>query len=449
MSIKLHKLIISVSLGLISYGTSAQSLHQIYQQALLGDPQVKQATANRDAQFEAINQARAVLLPQISGAISLGNTALSFSDDGKGWQTGNWGGDASISLTQQIYAQSSWLNLSVSEKVAAQSDAQLAQVQQDLILRVANAYFNILEAKDDLSFVQAEQRAIERQYEQTKQRFEVGLTNITDLHEARAQLDLSLADEIFSKNTLDNSFEALSEITGQRHTALDALNTKLFSPSMPTPSKAGDWELIAQENNLVLLNQRLSVDIAKQQIDVAKSGHLPTLGASATLSHFYNQSSNGSDSSNTTTPGNNFDEASIGLVLNVPIYSGGAITSQTKQARFGYVASAQTLEENYRSVVRNIRSNFNNVHASISSISALTQAEISANSALEATDAGFQVGTRTIVDVLNSTRQVYDAKRQLSAARYIYILSVLSLKETAGTLTEQDLQLISTSLKQS
>jgi len=436
---KLHKLIISVSLGLLSYGTSAQSLHQVYQQALQGDPLIKQAKANRDAQFEAINQSRAVLLPQVSGAISLGNSASSFSNDNKGWQTANWGGDATISLTQQIYAQGSWLSLSISEKLATQSDAQLARAQQELILRVANAYFDILQAQDQLSFVQAEKRAIERQHEQTKQRFEVGLTNITDLHEAKAQLDLSLANEIAANNTVENSVEVLREITGQQHDSLDALNTELFSPSMPSPSKSSDWIKLAQDNNLELLNQRLAVDIAKQQINLAKSGHLPTLSASASLGHHYNQSS--------TTP-NNYEAAALGLVLNVPIYSGGSTTSKTKQATFGYVASAQALEQNHRAVVRHIRSNYNNVRASISSINALTQAAKSADSALKATDAGFQVGTRTIVDVLNSTRQVYNAKQQLSSARYSYILSILSLKQTAGTLTERDLQQISTSLKQ-
>jgi len=434
---KLHKLIVSVSLALLSYGASAQSLHQTYQQALQGDPIIKQAKANRDAQFEAINQTRAVLLPQISGSISLGNNAQSFSNDGKGWQTGNWGGDATISLTQKIYSQGSWLNLSLSEKLASQSDAQLAQAQQGLIMRVANAYFDILKAQDDLSFIQAEKRAIERQHEQTKQRFEVGLTNITDLHEAKAQLDLSSANEISALNTVENSVEALREITGLQPESLDALNTQLFSPSLPTPNNTNDWVKLAQENNLELLNQRLSVDIAKQQIDLAKSGHMPTLSLGASVGHNYNQ--------DLPTPD---DSANIALTLNVPIYSGGATTSQTKQASFGYVASSLALEQNHRAVVRNIRSSYNNVRASISSIGALSQAATSADSALQATDAGFQVGTRTIVDVLNSTRQVYNAKKQLSSARYSYILSILSLKETAGTLTERDLQQISTSLKQ-
>ncbi|NRA70360.1 MAG: outer membrane channel protein TolC [Gammaproteobacteria bacterium] len=434
MSTKLNKLLISVSLGLISYGASADNLHQIYQQALQGDPQIKQAQANRDAKFEAINQTRSVLLPQISGSISLGNGAVDTANDSMGWQEGkHWGGSAGISLSQQIYVHGSWLNLSLSEKAASQSDAQLAQAQQGLILRVANAYFDVLKAQDDLSFAQAEKRSIERQHEQTKQRFDVGLTNITDLHEARAQLDLSIAGEILANNTVENSYEALSEITGLKHINLDTLNTKAFAPSLPTPNSARDWVKLAEENNLSLLNQRLSVDIAKQRINLAKSGHLPTLGATASLAHSYNPYIS--------------DTASIGLQLNVPIYSGGSVVSQTEQARFGYVASAQVLEQEYRKVVRSIRNNFNNVHASISSIKAYNQAAKSADSALEATDAGFQVGTRTIVDVLNSTRQVFNAKKQLSNARYSYILSILNLKQTAGTLTENDIALISNSLK--
>ena len=434
MSTKLNKLLISVSLGLISYGASADSLHHIYQQALQGDPQIKQAKANRDAQFEAINQSRAVLLPQISGSISIGNKSTDTRGDSKGWQEGeHWGGSAGVSLTQQIYSHGSWLNLSLSEKAASQSDAKLAQAQQGLILRVANAYFNVLKAQDDLSFAKAEKRSIERQHKQTQERFDVGLTNITDLHEALAQLDLSVANVILADNSLENSFEVLTEITGLRHSNLDILDTDKFSPSMPSPTNAKGWVNLAQENNLELLNQRLSVDIAKQRINIAKAGHLPTLGATASLSHSYNPYL--------------ADTAMIGMQLNVPIYSGGRTTSQTKQARLGYVASAQVLEQSHRTVIRKIRNNFNNVRASISSINAYSQAAKSADSALQATDAGFQVGTRTMVNVLDSTRQVYNARKQLSNARYGYILSVLSLKENAGTLTENDLMLISNSLK--
>lgn len=443
MSAKLNKLMLSISLGIFSMAANADGLHQIYQQALTGDPQIKQAKANRDAQFEAISESRATLLPQITGSVSLGNSAANRPHDGEGFQTGDhWGGTAGLSLTQEIYSQGSWLSLSLSEKAASRSDAQLAAAQQGLILRVANAYFDVLKASDNLSFVKAEKRAIERQLEQTKQRHEVGLTAFTDVHEAQAQFDSSTANEILAQNTLDNSLDALTEITGLKHSALDILNTATFSPALPAPATTTEWIKLAEENNLSILDQRLAVDIAKERINLSKSGHMPTLGASADLNHSYNQ-----DPANATPQGHGHGQsASIGLKLSVPIYSGGRTTSQVNQARFGYVASAQSLEQEHRAVVRSIRNNFNNVRASIASIKAFAQAAKSADSALKSTEAGFEVGTRTIVDVLNSTRQVYNARKQLANARYGYILSVLSLKQTAGTLKEQDLMLISNGL---
>jgi outer membrane protein len=437
MSSKLNKLMLSVSLGILSMTANADGLHQIYQQALQGDPQVKQAKANRDASFAAISESRATLLPQITGSIGLnsgGNDQGTPKNprDSFEWNSA-WTSGAEVSLKQQIYSHGSWLSLSLSEKAASRSDAQLASAQQGLILRVANAYFDVLKNADNLSFVQAEKRAIERQLEQTKQRFEVGLNAFTDVHEAQAQFDLSNANEIFALNSLENSLEALTEITGLKHTDLDGLNTDSFSPSMPAPATSAQWIKLAEENNLTLLDSRLAQDIAKQRISLSKSGHLPTLGAIARV--------------NKGLKGDSTLGSTIGLTLSVPIYSGGSTSSQIDQSRFGYVASAQKLEQDHRSVVRNVRSNFNDVRASISSINAYEQAAKSADSALSATEAGFEVGTRTIVDVLNSTRQVYNAKKQLSNARYSYILSVLSLKQTAGTLKEQDLILISKGLK--
>ncbi|NRA60757.1 MAG: outer membrane channel protein TolC [Psychrobium sp.] len=441
MNAKLNKLILSISLGMLSLTANADGLHQIYQQALQGDPQIKQAKANRDQSFESISQSRAVLLPQITGSISLANGGVDFPHDGHSFKMGDhWGGNMNVSLTQQIYSHGSWLSLSLAEKTASRSDAQLAAAQQGLILRVANAYFNVLKASDNLSFVRAEKRSIERQLEQTKKRFEVGLNAFTDVHEAQAQFDSSTANEILAQNSVDNSLEVLTEITGLKHENLNVLNTETFSPAMPQPTTSNGWIKLAEENNLTLLDQRLAVDIAKQRIDLSKAGHLPTLGASASVTHSYNQAPS------QLNPYNHQNGASLGLTLNVPIYSGGRVSSQTSQARFGYVASSQLLEQNHRSVVRNIRSNFNDVRASIASIRAFSQAAKSADSALKATEAGFDVGTRTIVDVLNSTRQVYSAKKQLSNARYSYILSVLSLKQTAGTLKEKDLLLISKGL---
>lgn len=434
MKLKLNKLLLCMSLSMASLGVAADNLHQVYQQAVTSDPQILQAKANRDATFEAINEQRSTLLPQLSAKITTNNGLVDEPADG--WsKAGDWNGEVGLTLTQEVYVHSSWIDLSLAEKRASQSDAALASAHQGLIIRVATAYFDILAAEDNLSFVQAEKRAIERQLEQTKQRFEVGLTAITDVHEAQAQFDSSVANEILAQNQLENAFEALTEITGLSHKNLASLNTALFSPSLPAPASSNEWLTIAEENNLDLLQSRIGVDIAKESIDRTESTRLPTLKATAGLTSPYNSIQS------------NDDNASIGLTLSVPIYTGGRISSQIEQSRFEYVSSSQAMEQSHRGVVRNIRRSFNNVRASISSVQAFKQTVASAESALQATEAGFEVGTRTIVDVLQSTQLVYNTKKQLADARYAYILSVLNLKQAAGTLTENDLQLISQGLK--
>ncbi|POF59604.1 outer membrane channel protein TolC, partial [Vibrio vulnificus] len=234
---------------------------------------------------------------------------------------------------------------------------------------------------------------------------------------------------VLAENSLTNSYEALREITGQEHKNLNVLDTKRFSASR---SNASAETLIeeAQEKNLSLLSARITKDIAKDNISLASSGHLPSL----TLDGGYNYAdvSNSAQSDGTT---NNFN---VGVNLVVPLYTGGNTTSQTKQAEFNYVSASQDLEATYRGVVKEVRAQNNNINASIGALRAYEQSVVSARSALEATEAGFDVGTRTIVDVLDATRRLYDANKNLSNARYNYILSVLQLRQAVGTLSEQD-----------
>ncbi len=301
------------------------------------------------------------------------------------------------------------------------------------MVRSATAYFNVLKAMDTLEFVRANKVAVERQLEQTQQRFEVGLTAITDVHEAEASRDQALADEINAENTLDNSYEALRELTGVDHRNLDILNTERFSPQK-TAFGSDKWLELALDKNLQLHSARIAKDIAKEQIDLAKTGHEPTLDLGAGL-----QTSNTDYKLDSIQNGGNDNQANIGLTFKLPLYSGGATTSKVKQAQFNYVAASELLEKNFRSVQSTVRSSYNNVNASIGSVRAYSQSVVSADSALKATEAGYEVGTRTIVDVLDSTRKLYEAKQKLSEARYNYILNILSLKQAAGVLEAQDL----------
>lgn len=422
---KLLPLFISAALGSLSTSAWADTLTDIYNQAKENDPTLLQSAATRDQAFEAIESSRATLLPQI--ALTAGydvnrGERNSIDNDSNGWNAG-------IGFTQELFDRSSWITLDTAEMSARQADAAYAATQQALILRVSQAYFDVLSAQDNLVFVQAEKAAVARQLEQTKQRFEVGLSAITDVHDAQAQYDSVLADEVLAQNSLVNSYEGLREITGQEHANLDVLDTKRFSA---TKTAIGINQLIeeAQQKNLSLLSSRIAQDIAKENISNASSGHLPTLN----LKGGYTLSDLNADMGDTDT-----DNLNLGLQLEVPLYTGGAVTSATKQAEFGYVAASQQLEGTYRSVVKDVRAFNNDISASIGALRAYEQTVISAESALEATEAGFDVGTRTIVDVLDSTRRLYDANKSLSNARYNYILSVLKLRQAVGTLNEQDI----------
>lgn len=430
---KLLPLVISATLGsVVTTSAWAESLAQIYDLAKQNDPTLLGAKADRDQAFEAINSSRSSLLPQIdldagydierSDLSSLRSDALT----------------AGVSLTQALYDPSSWVALDSSEKLARQQDASYASAQQDLIIRVAQAYFDILEAEDNLNFVRAEKKAVYRQLDQIKQRFEVGLTAITDVHDAQAQYDSVLADEVQAQNTLTNSYEALREITGQEPNTLSKLDTQRFSASKPSASLA-DLLKDAETKNLSLLSARIAQDIAKDDIKSAKTGHLPTLDFTADYDYTDQQNSDASYFGSR-------NELAFGLDLNVPLYSGGNTTSLVKQAEYAYVSTSQTLEKTYRSVVKNVHAYNNNITGAIGSIRAYQQSVISAKSALEATEAGYEVGTRTIVDVLDATQTLYDARSNLSSARYDYIMSVLELRQAVGTLSEQDVLDISAGL---
>lgn len=435
---KLLPLFISAAIGSLSSSAFADTLAEVYDQAKQNDPQLLRSAAKRDAAFEAVTSSRSSLLPQINlnanydinrGERDYDATGTSDLDNNQ------WG--VGVGFTQELYKRSSWITLDTAEKKARQADSSYAAEQQALILRVATAYFEVLRAQDSLEFVRAEKAAVARQLEQTKQRFEVGLSAITDVHDAQAQYDGVLADEVLAENTLINNYEGLREITGQEHSNLNILDTDRFSASKSSESAVALVEQ-AQEKNLKLLASRIDQDIAKDNITLASSGHLPSLTLDGNYS-IADQSKSSQDYDQ--------DNLNVGLNLVVPLYTGGSTTSLTKQAEYNYVAASEDLEATYRSVVKDVRAFNNNISASIGALRAYEQSVVSAQSALEATEAGFDVGTRTIVDVLDSTRRLYDANKNLSDARYNYILSVLQLRQAVGTLSEQDIVDVNAGLK--
>lgn len=415
----------------MSGAVKADSLSEIYGLAKQHDPELLEAAAQRDSAFEAINSTRSDLLPQID------LTAGYVYQDTDRHEADGSSGNVNLGLVQSIYDRGSWISLSISEKTAREADARYAVTQQSVIYNITEAYFDVLSAKDNLRFVQSEREALAKQLNQTEQRFAVGSAPITDVQDAQAQYDNVVAQEIQAQNSVENALEELRAITGQPASNLSVLDINRFSTSMPELS-ANDLVQKASNENLQILAGRIQKDIAKEQISLAGSGHLPTIS----LTTGYEYTKNFDEPNNPVTGYPQDDDENlfnIGVSIDLPVYSGGRVTSEGKQAQYQYVAASQDLESTYRDVEKNIRAINNNIRSAIGSIKAYEQSLVSAKSALEATEQGFMVGTRTMVDVLDSTQNVYQAQKNLSDARYQYILSRVQLKQATGSLSEQDI----------
>ncbi len=475
--IKPTKTALSILLILSSSSVWADNLLDVYNLAKDGDPTFLASEAGTRATSERVNQSMASLLPQISARINygisdndststqsgiftpVGGTAEAFVGDPSSSESKTTSNGYTINLSQEIYSHASWLNLKQSEKRALQAKVNHEGSKQDLIIRVADAYFNVLAAQDSVAFSKAETEAVSKELAQTKQRFDVGLIAMTDVHEAQSRHDRALANQIAAQNGLDNMHEALQQISGQYHYDLLGLKTDIPLRN-PQPEDIKQWSKKAEENNINIKASKIGLEIAKKSISIFQAGHLPTLDLSASYSDSENDRETpaaqeikdnvGAETLGILTNGVNNSQStgsSISLNLNIPIYSGGRTSSQVKESQNLYLQAAHNLEAEHRRAVSSTRSSYLGVVAAVSSVNALNQAVISSQSALEATQAGFEVGTRTIVDVLLQTQQLFEAKRQHARARYDYILYTLKLKQATGLLTEKDLEIVNQMLR--
>jgi len=418
----------------------AADLYGVYERARDNDPAFRAARAEYDAAREAPKQSRALLLPNPSASASY----TDISQDYTGGSTPDQdyvSKGYSLNLTQALYHHDFYVQLRQAKSQVAQATANFGSAKQGLILRVAEAYFQVLGAEDNLNFTRAEQKAIGEQLKQAKQRFKVGLTAITDVHEAQARYDQSVAQSIAAENRLAVSRESLREITGQYFRVLAPLSKQ--SPLIaPDPQNIDQWVDTARDKSLPLLAAEQAMRIAREEIARNRAGHYPTLDLVASQSH--TETDGGAFVSFT---GRQTDDTRIGVQLNLPLYQGGLVSSQTRAAAYKYQQAKELYEQQQRATERQTRSAYLNVLANISQVKAFRQALQSTRTALEATEAGYQVGTRTAVDVLNARREVFRAERDYAQARYAYILETLRLKQAAGTLGEQDLVAINRWLK--
>ncbi|MCW9088628.1 MAG: TolC family outer membrane protein [Gammaproteobacteria bacterium] len=413
-----------------SAASHAEDLLDIYRFALENDPQLRAAEAANRAVQETRAQSRSPLLPQINLSANITeNSGDVYEGTGQGY---------TLSLNQSLYHHDYYVQLRQTDANIARADAEFEATRQGTLLRAAEAYFDLLAAQDNLTTAEASKRAISQQLRQTEQRFEVGLSAITDVHEAQAGYDAAVAAEIAAQNQLDVARENLRAIIGQEPMALATLQEEI--PLLtPEPADIDQWVNMAQQQNLALLAAESASRVAAEEMNRRQAGHYPTLDLVA--NHNY------SDTTDYESGGSETDTNQIGLQLNVPIYSGGLTTAQTREARELYSQAMENLELQRRTTIRDTRSAYLAVTTGISQVKARRQALSSAQTALEATQAGFEVGTRTAVDVLNAQQVRFQAQSEYYRARYDYILASLQLRQAAGSLSETDLAEVNNWLK--
>jgi outer membrane protein len=452
----------------VSAATSAYSadLLEVYKIAVQNDPLIREAEANRMAAREAKPQAWAALLPQLqadasksrSDTDSTGAIPRALGTDASGipiFSTGNSsqvtdGHDWSVSLRQTIFRWDQFVALSRADAQVAQAEATYRAAEQDLIVRVMTRYFAVLYAKDLVDTNEAALTAFSRQLEQNEKRYEVGLIAITDVQESRAQRDRASANLIDAKRTLATSHELLRELTGQDFETLAAPGVEM-PLNAPTPVGVDAWVSAAMEQNLNLIIARLGSEVAQKNVSIARSGHYPTLS----LNGRYLDSNSDFDSESQTNLGvRQFQSSSgqtgstISLNLSIPIFAGGGTQSVVRQQVQTYRAARERVERTTRETERSVRDNYLGVLSNISRVQALKQAVESSSTSLQATQAGFEVGTRTTVDVLEGQRQLYASQAEYYKSRYDYLQTRVLLEQAAGQLNIEDLNKINDNLKQ-
>lgn len=411
----------------------AQNLLETYELALQNAPALKQAQAKQSAIGESKDQSIARFLPNISA------TGASSKNHLHNKKTGNfrgpdpnqefWDNTFNVNLTQPLFHWDHWIKLSQSDNQIAQAEATYLAELQNLMVKTTEAYFNILYAQDNLQFASAEKQAIARQLEQAQRRFEVGILPITDVNEAQAGFDQADANEIEAANNLDNQKEALREIIGENDVSLNGLGEQL--PLLkPEPADMSAWSDTAELNNFGIISAFNQTEVSRKTIDLQRNGHLPRLDLVASYGASDNNSSFGFRG----------DNQSVGVQLEVPLFEGGAVNSRTRQAAYEYQAAKEDLAAKKRAVKRQVKDAYRGVISNISRVTALKATVASATSALEATEAGFGAGTRTMVDVLNEQRNLYRAKRDFSRTRYDYLINSIKLKQAASNLSQTDLE---------
>ncbi len=440
-----RSLAIALAAALLPMTASAADLLQVYEMARNGDPQLSAAESTRLFDKEGAVQARAALLPQINGEASLTRNRTNPNHDVSSTSYTTKNRNYGISGSQTLVNFTQFANLRAQRELSKAADFNLDSVNDDLIVRTSAAYFNVLVGIESLSAAQTNEAAAKKQFDFADKRLEVGLAPITDVHEARAQYDQARANTIIAQNTLADAYQALTELTGQPVTDLRALPAD-FRPELPAKYATVDQlvnEAVAQ--NPALKAQELQVSAAEASVSAARAGHLPTLSLGASVGR---QASWG----DVVGSGSNFSpdarSNSVGLTLSVPIFSGGATQSGVRQALAQRDIAQDGYEQQKRALDRNTRNAYQTLVAGISEVEARRLAVVSAQSAYDASQVGLEVGTRTVLDVIQNQRILFSAQLEYANARYTFLQNRLQLGQAIGTLDIAELQDINRLLTQ-
>jgi outer membrane protein len=445
----------SILLSLLAFCATARAedLLTIYDSALQNDPQIREAEATRRAARESRPQAIASLLPQVTGSAArsrswtdgtgtsgfiINNVVTNNATGGKGTtDTDSW----RLDIRQSLFSWANWSTLRMASHEVAQAESDYLNQRQLLAQRVATQYFNVLFQQDNVAAQEAARDAFARQLDQAEKRFEVGLIAITDVQEQRAARDQAAAAVIAAKRTLASAQETLRATTGTKYTVLNSPEETM--PLLtPEPANEDDWVKLSMDQNATLTSSRLAADIARDQVRISFGGHVPTVDLVAGRTY---SDSDGARiipppvNSTTTTVSETYGK-SLSLQISVPLFSGGATQSRVREAQYRWIAAKERLERTSRDTERQARDAYLGVISEISRVQALRQALESSQTALKATEAGYEVGTRTSVDVLDSRRQLVLAQTNYSQSRYAYLNNLIQLRLASGDLDRRTIE---------
>ena len=431
------KKILTLSAAIIASNLSqAADLSTIYQYAVSNDAEIAVARANREANSYNVGTARGGLLPQASLNYSVTQIDVESDVSGVGSvpERNYDQNQLQLQASQALFNLNSWYTYQSAVAGDDVAEYQLQLSEQQLLLRSAQTYFNVLRSQDNLSAAQAEEKAVKRSLEQTQQRFDVGLIAITEVHEAQAGYDLSYVNLLGQEANVDISYEALERLTGNYFDTVTPLRADV-AMEMPQPAIADEWLASGMAKYAGLRLAEANKEAVRLQRNATRSNHLPSVNLIASYTDGDQPSFNGDDTYNQET-------TAIGVQLSVPLLAGGSLYSQSKQSAKQFAASEYQLENERRTVKQNIRSLFRLVKTDVLNVKARKQAIVSAESALEATETGYEVGTRNIVEVLDAQRNLFRAQSDYANARYDYIENLLNLKFYAGTLNPKDIEML-------